>query len=62
MWQDIFTAFTLYLIIEGIIPFVNPAGFRRAVIQIAQLDDNTLRMIGLGAMAVGIVLLFIVRA
>ena len=24
MWQDIFTAFALYLIIEGMIPFVNP--------------------------------------
>ena len=62
MWQDIFTAFTLYLIIEGMIPFVNPAGFRRAVTMIAQFDDNHLRLIGLVTMAAGLILLFIVRS
>ena len=62
MWQDIFTAFTLYLIIEGMIPFVNPAGFRRAVTMIAQLDDNRLRIVGLSTMAAGLILLFIVRS
>jgi len=61
MWQDIFTAFTLYLIIEGMIPFVNPGGFRRAVTQIARFDDNQLRVIGLVTIAIGLVLLFIVR-
>ena len=62
MWQDIFTAITLYLIIEGMIPFVNPGGFRRAVTMIAQLDDNRLRIVGLVTMAAGLVLLFIVRS
>lgn len=61
MWQDILTAFALYLVIEGMIPFVNPAGFRRAVSQIAQLGDNNLRLAGLVAMAAGLVLLYVVR-
>jgi uncharacterized protein YjeT (DUF2065 family) len=61
MWQDIFTAFALYLIIEGMIPFVNPGGFRRAVSQIAQLGDNYLRLAGLLAMAAGLILLYVVR-
>ena len=42
MWQDILTAFSLYLIIEGMIPFINPAFFRRAVSRIAELGDNNL--------------------
>ena len=62
MWQDILTAFSLYLIIEGMIPFVNPKGFRRAMALVSQLGDNNLRMAGLGAMVVGVVLLFVVRA
>ena len=62
MWQDIFTAFTLYLIIEGMIPFVNPGGFRRAVTMISKLDDNRLRMVGLVTMVAGLILLFIVRS
>ena len=61
MWQDILTAFSLYLIIEGMIPFVNPDGFRRAVSLIARLGDNNLRVAGLAAMAAGVVLLFLVR-
>lgn len=62
MWQDIFTAFALYLVIEGMIPFVNPRGFRRAASLIAQFGDNNLRIIGLVVMGVGLLLLFIVRA
>ncbi len=61
MWQDILTAVSLYLIIEGMIPFVNPAGFRRAVAMIAQLGDGNLRMAGLVAMGAGLVLLYLVR-
>jgi uncharacterized protein YjeT (DUF2065 family) len=62
MWQDIFTAIALYLIIEGMIPFVNPRGFRRAATLIAQFGDNNLRIIGLVTMAAGLLTLFIVRS
>jgi uncharacterized protein YjeT (DUF2065 family) len=61
MWQDLLTAFALYMIIEGMIPFVGPDLFRRTVARIAQLDDNHLRGSGLTVMAAGLVLLFIVR-
>jgi uncharacterized protein YjeT (DUF2065 family) len=62
MWTDILTAFALYLIIEGMIPFIGPHRFRRAVEQISKLNDNNLRAIGLIAMGAGLLLLFIVRA
>ena len=62
MWQDILTAFALYLVLEGMLPFVSPDGFRRAVIQIAQLGDTSLRTGGLTAMAAGVLLLYLVRA
>lgn len=61
MWQDLLTAFALYLIIEGMIPFVGPDLFRRIVMRIAQLDDNSLRVSGLTVVAAGLLLLFIVR-
>ncbi len=61
MLQDLLTAFALYMIIEGMIPFVGPDLFRRTVARIAQLDDNHLRVSGLTVMAAGLVLLFIVR-
>jgi uncharacterized protein YjeT (DUF2065 family) len=61
MWRDILTAFALYLIIEGMIPFIGPDRFRRAVEQISRMNDNNLRMVGLIAMGAGLLLLFIVR-
>ena len=61
MWQDILTAFCLYLIIEGMIPFVGPGFFRRTVTKIARLTDNELRGTGLTVMAIGLLLLFVVR-
>lgn len=62
MWQDILTAFALYLIIEGMIPFVGPHRFRRTVEQIGKLSDNNLRLAGLAAMCAGLLLLFIARS
>ncbi len=61
MWQDILTAFSLYLIIEGMIPFVGPDLFRRTVARLAQLNDNHLRATGLTIMTTGLLLLFVVR-
>lgn len=61
MLQNILTAFALYLIIEGMIPFVGPDFFRRTVSRIAELSDNHLRLTGLTVMASGLLLLFLVR-
>jgi len=61
MWQDILTAFALYLIIEGMIPFIGPDVFRKTVAKMAELDDNHLRAIGITIMAAGLIMLFVVR-
>ncbi len=61
MWQDILTAFALYLIIEGMIPFVGPDFFRQTVAKLSALNDNHLRATGLTIMATGLLLLFVVR-
>ena len=61
MWQDILTACALYLIIEGMIPFVGPDLFRKTVAKMAALDDNHLRATGVAIMAAGLIMLFVVR-
>ncbi len=61
MWQDILTAFSLYLIIEGMIPFIGPDLFRRTVARLAELNDTHLRATGLTIMTTGLLLLFVVR-
>ncbi len=61
MWQDLLTAIALVLVIEGILPFLNPAGFRKTMAMISQIDDKVLRIIGVASMAAGVILLYIVR-
>ena len=60
-WKEIFTALALVLVIEGMLPFVSPARYRRMVLEVAQLSDSSIRNIGLGVMAAGLLLLFVVR-
>ena len=60
-WIEILTAVALVLIIEGMLPFVGPGRYKQLVVQIAQLDDNQLRILGLVSMIAGLLLLFIVR-
>ncbi len=61
MWQDFLAAIALVLILEGILPFLSPTRLRKTLLLAAQLDDSSLRFIGLTAMVAGSVLLFVVR-
>ncbi|MGH8121112.1 MAG: DUF2065 domain-containing protein [Gammaproteobacteria bacterium] len=61
MWDNLLTAFALVLVIEGLMPFLNPAGWRRIIAMTAQLDDSTLRVIGLTSMILGVFLLYLVH-
>jgi uncharacterized protein YjeT (DUF2065 family) len=60
-WSDLLAALALVLVIEGIVPFVNPQSLRRMLETVSQLDDRTLRSIGLISMVCGVVLLYLVR-
>lgn len=60
MWRDLLTALALMLVIEGILPFLNPAGMRRTLLMVSQMDDRVLRLVGLGSMGLGLLLLYFV--
>ena len=62
LWSDLLAACALYLVLEGIMPFLNPGGMRRALLAFAELEDGTLRAIGLSCMIAGAALLYWVRA
>ena len=61
MWQDLLVALALVLVIEGIVPFLNPGAMRRALLALAQMNDNTLRFAGLTVMITGCLLLYALR-
>jgi len=59
--SDLLAALALFFVLEGIIPFLNPNGMKRALEKLLTLGDRELRIAGLGSMLVGVVILFIVR-
>ncbi|MEZ5460081.1 MAG: DUF2065 domain-containing protein [Steroidobacteraceae bacterium] len=60
-WSDLLAAFALYLVLEGIMPFLNPGGMKRAMALMLRIPDPQLRFGGFGAIVVGLVLLVIAR-
>ena len=60
-WSDLRAACALYLVLEGLMPFANPGGMKRALGNLSQLDERTLRIAGFLSMVAGAVLLYIVR-
>lgn len=61
MLRELGTAVALFLILEGVLPFLNPAGLRQLFLAIARLNDMQLRFAGLTLMLMGVVLLYILR-
>jgi uncharacterized protein YjeT (DUF2065 family) len=60
-WGDLAAAFALYLVIEGLMPFVSPRGAKQAMAMFQQLQDSHLRVIGLVSVLSGAALLWFVR-
>ena len=61
MAADLLLALALVLIIEGLLPGLNPTLWRNMVKQMAELDDQKIRLIGIGSMIAGAVLFNLVR-
>lgn len=60
-WSDLLAAVALLLVMEGLLPFLNPGAMRRVFAQMAQMADRELRVVGFVSMGLGLVLLFFVR-
>jgi len=58
MWREFGVAFGLVLILEGITPFLNPAGLRRMLQAMQTVSDRTLRLLGFLSMMLGLALLY----
>ena len=61
MWSELLTGLALVLVLEGIMPFINPDGLRKMFAMALQLNDTTLRFMGLSSMIAGLVLLYVVH-
>ena len=53
MWVDLAKAFCLMLVLEGVMPFLAPGRWRNMAALLAQVDDRSMRMMGLFSMLPG---------
>ena len=61
MLHELAVAFCLMLVIEGILPFIAPKRWRNLILMLDEVDDSTMRLIGLGSMLPGTVLLLLIN-
>ena len=61
MLHELAVAFCLMLVIEGILPFIAPKRWRSLILMLDEVDDSTMRLIGLGSMLTGTVLLLLIN-
>lgn len=61
MWHLFLIAISLVFVLEGLMPFLLPHVWRRAMAQMIIQNDKTLRTFGLVSMLIGLVLLYLTR-
>ena len=60
-WSDLLAGVALYLVLEGVLPFLNPQAMKRVLTAMTGFSDRQLRLWGLASMAAGVLLLYFVR-
>ena len=61
VWHQLAVAFALVFIVEGMVPFLAPGRWRNMVKVLAELDDSTMRGMGLFSMVLGLALLYLIN-
>jgi uncharacterized protein YjeT (DUF2065 family) len=53
------SAVALVLILEGLLPFLNPGAWRRVFERALQMSDAQIRLLGLSSLAIGVAILLL---
>ncbi len=62
MWNDWWIAFALVLVVEGLLPAMNPRGYRRMVQLLGTKDDRAIRVMGLILMIIGAIAIYFLKS
>lgn len=58
MWDSLWIALGLVLVIEGLLPALNPKAFKKTMLSIREMDEGALRIMGLVSMTVGATIVY----
>ena len=59
MWDSLWIALGLVLVIEGLMPALNPKAFKKTMSTIRELDEGSLRIMGLISMTIGAIVVYV---
>ena len=59
MWNLLFGALALVLVIEGLLPFLSPTAWRRVFERVMLMTDGQIRFMGLSSMIAGLAMLLV---
>lgn len=61
-WQILLTAIALFLVIEGLFPFIAPDAYKRMMAQLITKDSKMIRSMGLTSMIIGVVIMVLTHS
>ena len=61
-WSDLLAAVAILLVLEGLLPFINPEGTRRVFARLSEVTSKELRVAGCVSLVLGLLLLYLVRS
>lgn len=61
MSDAIWMALAFVLVLEGLLPAINPGGWRRLFEQVTKLSDQQIRSAGLASMVIGLIFLWLIQ-
>jgi|TARA_B110000263_G_C14803691_1_gene283213 uncharacterized protein YjeT (DUF2065 family) len=61
LWHELGVGLCLVLVIEGIMPFLFPHQWQEMALKAAEIDEKTMRAMGLASMLIGTGLLYLIN-
>ena len=59
-WVDsLWIALALFFVLEGLLPFASPSGWRQWLLQVMQMRDGQIRVVGLVSILMGLAILLL---
>lgn len=60
-WDFLLIVLGVVMVVEGIPWFLSPTGYKRLLLQLLPVNDLVLRLLGLGCMLGGLLLVYLAR-
>lgn len=61
MWHEILVAGALMLVLEGLLPILNPKMFKQMMLSVSEMTDQQLRLTGIISMVIGAIAIYVLK-